>query len=109
MIRSLTLGGGLLLLAAPVQVPAGPEATVTNPLLAPWKGPYGGVPPFDQVKVEHFKPALEAAMAEQLAEVDKIANDPAAPTFENTLAALERTGRSLDRAASVFGIVLPAR
>jgi peptidyl-dipeptidase Dcp len=80
------------------------ETTVDNPLLAPWTGPYGGVPPFDKVKVEHFRPALEAAMAEQLAEVDKIAGDPAPPTFENTLAALERSGRTLDRVGTVFGI-----
>jgi peptidyl-dipeptidase Dcp len=79
-------------------------ASVQNPLLAPWTGPYGGVPPFDHVKVEHLKPALEAAMAEQLAEVERIANDPAAPTFENTLAALERSGRTLDRVGTIYGI-----
>jgi peptidyl-dipeptidase Dcp len=89
-------------LAAPAALAA--EATVQNPLLAPWTGPYGGVPPFDKVRVEHFQPALEAAMAEQLAEVDKIANDPAPPTFENTLAALERSGRTLDRVATIFGV-----
>jgi peptidyl-dipeptidase Dcp len=54
-----------------------------NPLLAQWGGPYGDVPPFDKVQVTLFKPALEAAMSENLADVDKIANDPAAPTFEN--------------------------
>ena len=54
-------------------------AAPQNPLLAPWTGPYGGVPPFDQVKVEHFKPALEAAMAEQLAEIDRITADPPRP------------------------------
>src|SRR5437868_5617929 len=72
-------------------------APVQNPLLAPWTGPYGGLPPFDQVKVEHLKPALEAGMTEQLAEVDAIDSDPAPPTFENTLAAYERSGRLLDR------------
>jgi peptidyl-dipeptidase Dcp len=79
-------------------------AVEANPLLAPWTGPYGGVPPFDRVEVAQFKPALEAAMAEQLAEIDKIAADPAPPTFENTIATLERTGRTLDRVANVFGI-----
>ena len=68
-----------------------------NPLLAEWDGAYGGVPPFDEVRVEHFEPALEAAMAENLANVEKIANDPAPPTFENTIAALERASRTLDR------------
>src|SRR5687767_6514116 len=90
MIRFLALGAGLAALLCAAPSPAAPEATVQNPLLAPWTGPHGGVPPFDRVKVEHFKPALEAAMAEQLAEIDKIAGDPAPPTFENTFAALER-------------------
>ncbi len=84
--------------------PPTPAPAPDNPLLASWSGPYGGVPPFDQVKVEHFKPALEAAMAENLAEVDRIAADPAAPTFENTIAALEKTGRTLDRVGAVFGV-----
>jgi peptidyl-dipeptidase Dcp len=76
----------------------------TNPLLAKWEGPYGGVPPFDRVQVSLFKPALEAAMAEQLAEIQKIASDPAPPDFENTIAALERTGRTLDRVSTLYGI-----
>ena len=75
-----------------------------NPLLPKWTGPYGGVPPFDRVKVEHFKPALEAAMAEHLAEVERIAADPAAPNFENTFAALERSGRTLDRVGAVYNV-----
>src|SRR5262245_3258965 len=61
----------------------------TNPLLAPWGGPYGGVPPFDRARPEHLGPALEAAMAENLAEVDRIASEPAPATFENTIAAME--------------------
>jgi peptidyl-dipeptidase Dcp len=77
---------------------------VSNPLLADWTGPYGGVPPFDQVRVEHFKPALEAAMAENLAEIDRIANNPAPPTFENTIAAMERAGRTLDRVGTAYGV-----
>src|ERR1044071_795308 len=68
-----------------------------NPLLAKWEGPYGGVPPFDRVQIPLFKPALETAMAEQLAEIQKIANDSAAPDFENTIAALEQSGQSLGR------------
>jgi len=75
-----------------------------NPLLAKWVGPYGGVPPFDKVRVADFKPALEAAMAENLSEVERIASDPAAPTFENTIAALERTGQTLDRVTTFYGI-----
>ena len=75
---------------------------MSNPLIPQWTGPFGGVPPFDRVKVEHFKPALEAAMAEHLAEIERIAADPAAPDFENTLAALERAGRMLDRVGAVY-------
>src|SRR5258706_3451242 len=79
-------------------------ALMTNPLTSPWTGPYGGIPPFDKVRVEHFKPGLESAMAEMLTEIDRIANDPATPTFENTLAAMERAGKTLDRAYTVYGI-----
>ena len=75
-----------------------------NPLLAKWEGPYGGVPPFDKVKVELFKPALEAALAERLAEIEKIAANPEAPNFENTIAALERAGRTFERVTAVYGV-----
>jgi peptidyl-dipeptidase Dcp len=77
---------------------------MTNPLIEEWPGPYGGVPPFDQVRVEHFKPALEQAMAESLAEIERIAGDPAPPTFANTLEALERSGRTLDRVGAIYGV-----
>jgi peptidyl-dipeptidase Dcp len=91
-----------------MQMTPAPGQTVTqgdeNPLLREWSGPYGGVPPLDRVRVEHFRPALEAAMAENLAEIERIANDPAAPTFENTIVALERAGRTLDRVRAVYGI-----
>src|SRR5258706_15454692 len=75
-----------------------------NPLIAKWTGPCGGVPPFDQVKVEDFKLALEAAMAECLAEMDRIAGDPAAPTFANTIEAMEKGGRMLDRVGNIYGV-----
>jgi len=75
-----------------------------NPLLSEWTGPYGGLPPFDQVKVEFFKPALEAAMAENLSEIDKIANDSAPPTFENTIVAMEKAGQTLDRVGTIYNV-----
>jgi len=75
-----------------------------NALLAPWTGPYGGVPPFDRVRVVDFKPALEAAMVEKLLEIDKIAADPAAPTFDNTPVALERAGRTFSRVNAIYDI-----
>src|SRR5215203_7015855 len=78
-------------------------APAGNPLLEKWVGPYGGVPPFDKVKIEDFKPALEAAMAENLAEIDKIANQTSTPTFENTIVELERSGETLNHVQTIFG------
>jgi peptidyl-dipeptidase Dcp len=75
-----------------------------NPLLAPWAGPAGGVPPFDRVRVADFKPALEAAMAENLAEIDTIARNSAAPAFDNTIAALERSGHTFKRVSAIYGV-----
>jgi peptidyl-dipeptidase Dcp len=80
------------------------EAAAPNPLLEQWTGPFHGVPAFDRYRVEQFKPALEAGMAEQLAEIDTVAGNPAPPTFENTIAAVERAGRTLSRVVSVYGI-----
>ncbi len=78
--------------------------TVGNPLLAKWTGPFGGIPPFDKVKISDFKPALEAAMAENLKEIDAIANNKAAPTFANTFIPLEKSGDTLNRVGTIFGI-----
>jgi peptidyl-dipeptidase Dcp len=89
----------LVLTAAPAA--AAPPA---NPLLAPWAGPFGGVPPFDQAQVAQIKPALEAAMAAELAEIEAIAGNPRPATFENTIAALERSGRSLERVRVVYDV-----
>ncbi|MBK7644129.1 MAG: M3 family metallopeptidase [Planctomycetes bacterium] len=82
--------------------PAKPASS--NPLLAPWSGPFGGLPPLASVRIADFKPALESAMAENLAEIDAIANDKAAPNFENTIAAMEKAGRSFARVRTVFDI-----
>ena len=78
--------------------------TEDNPLLAKWEGPYGGVPPFDRVQIPLFKPALEAGMAAELAEIEKIANNPAPPDFQNTIVALEGAGEALDRVQTLYGI-----
>ncbi|MGH8314332.1 MAG: M3 family metallopeptidase, partial [Steroidobacterales bacterium] len=80
------------------------EKIMTNPLLAPWTGPYGGVPAFDKVRVEDFKPALETAMAENLAEIDKIAANPQAPSFDNTVIALEKSGETLMHVITYYDI-----
>ena len=81
-----------------------PAAPTSNPLLAKWSGPHGGVPPFAQVKVEHFKPALEAAMDENRREIAAIVSEPAAPTFENTIVALEAAGRTFSDVETLYGI-----
>ncbi|MDQ1728399.1 MAG: peptidyl-dipeptidase Dcp, partial [Pyrinomonadaceae bacterium] len=80
------------------------ESYATNPLLAKWEGPYGGLPPFDRVQVSQFKPALEAAMAENLAEIDRVARDTNAPTFANTIVTLEQAGQTLDRVQTIYGV-----
>jgi peptidyl-dipeptidase Dcp len=72
-----------------------------NPLLKESTLPYH-YPHFDRIKEEHFTPAMEAGMAEQLKEIEAIANNPAAPTFQNTLIAMERSGKTLERAQRVF-------
>ena len=76
-------------------------APVDNPLLKESALPYH-YPPFDKIKDAHFVPAIEAGMREQLKEVDLVANNSEKPTFENTVVALERTGRLLDRAEQTF-------
>lgn len=81
-----------------------PAETGENVLLAKWDGPYGGVPPFDEMDLDDLKPALEAAMAENLEEIDAITENPEAPTFENTIVALERTGEKWDRVSVMRGI-----
>ncbi len=80
-----------------------PSATVNqaNPFFADSPLPLN-YPQFDRIKDSDFAPAFDAGMAEQLKEIDAIANNPAKPTFENTIVALEKTGQTLDRATNVF-------
>ena len=73
----------------------------SNPLLQPWNNPFG-LPPFEAVRAEHFEPAFEVARKAHLAEIDAIGNEASPPSFENTIAALDRCGRQLDRIESLF-------
>jgi len=73
-------------------------------LLAKWQGPYQGVPAFDKVSLIGLIPAIEAGMKINLAEVEAIANSKEAPTFENTIVAMERTGEDLGRVFTYWGI-----
>jgi peptidyl-dipeptidase Dcp len=79
----------------------------SNPFYAASTLPFGA-PPFDKIKDEDYQPAIEAGMAQELVEIMRIANDPAAPTFENTLVAMERTGRLLARVSAAFNGVSQA-
>jgi peptidyl-dipeptidase Dcp len=74
---------------------------MATPFDVPSTLPYA-LPPFGDVRLEHYRPAFEAGMAEQRAEVEAIATDPHAPTVENTLVALERSGQLLTRVSHVF-------
>jgi peptidyl-dipeptidase Dcp len=94
-IALLALGFGMQLSA---------HAETDNPLLAEWGGPYGGVPAFDRMELEHLKPALEAAMARQLEEIEAITAQSEPPTFDNTIVPWERAGRDLSRVSAYYGV-----
>ncbi len=85
----------------PLSATVGP-ALSDNPLLAAWSAPFG-LPPFEQIRPAHFAPALREAMRQQLAELDEIAARPEPPSFDNTVAAFDRTGALLYRLEAVLG------
>ena len=72
-----------------------------NPLLGEWRTP-DGVPPYDRIRPEHYEPAFDAALLAARADYRRIADNPAAPTFANTIEAMEGAGRPLGRISSVF-------
>ncbi|WP_205481060.1 M3 family metallopeptidase [Sphingomonas arenae] len=86
--------------ATPASVPV-----PNNILLTEWTGPYDGVPPWDQVKPELFNEAFQFAVDEQRREYQAIANSPEAPTFANTIEAMEKAGQRLGRVQAVFGVM----
>ncbi len=88
-------------LHSPAAVPATPAAAQANPFFQESPLPLH-YPQFDRIRDSDFAPAFDAGMAQQLAEVDAIAANPAPPTFENTLVAMEKSGQLLDRATTVF-------
>jgi peptidyl-dipeptidase Dcp len=81
--------------------------TSQNPLLKDWTDRFG-LPPFAAVAPDQFRPAFDEALARHRAEVDAIACDPAAPTFGNTVVALEKSGRALDRVSNLFWVLAGA-
>jgi peptidyl-dipeptidase Dcp len=78
-----------------------PETVRENPFFRPWDGPFG-LPPFAEIRTGDFAPAYERAMAEHDAEIEAIVSDPAPPTFDNTVTALERAGSAMTRIGGVF-------
>src|SRR5499427_9601353 len=88
-------------LLAQITAVSAADSMPDNPLLKESALPYH-FPPFDKIKNEDFQPAIEAGMREQLKEIEPIANNSEQPTFDNTIVALERTGRLLDRAYRTF-------
>jgi peptidyl-dipeptidase Dcp len=118
MTRSLALAVCILALAACNEQPAATTETAqpapaampapaANPLLTASTLPYQA-PPFDLIKDEHYLPAFEQGMSEQLVEIGKIADNSEAPTFENTIEAMERTGETLNRVRRIFGGLVQA-
>jgi peptidyl-dipeptidase Dcp len=72
-----------------------------NPFFEHWTTPFG-MPPFDRIRAEHFAPAFDRGMQEQIAEIDTVAGSGTGPSFANTIEALERSGRLLERVSRVF-------
>lgn len=89
----------LLIVAAAIALAS--CAKEQNPFLQEWTTPYG-IPPYDQIKIEHYMPAIKAGIAQQEAEIQAIVDNPDAPTFENTVAALELSGSILSKVMGVL-------
>jgi peptidyl-dipeptidase Dcp len=85
--------------------PAAGPAAAASPLLAPWPGGFGGVPPWQAGTPASYREALLGAIAARRAEIDAIVGQAAAPTFDNTIAALENAGRALDRVSRMFSVM----
>lgn len=77
------------------------KQSASNPFFTEWTTPYG-IPPFDQIKNEHFMPAIEQGMQQHLEEIDGIVNNQEAPTFSNTIEAMDYSGRLLSKTLAVF-------
>jgi len=101
---AIALAAGVPAFAAADAAPA-TVVVSNNVLLKEWTGPYGGVPPWDQVKPELFPEAFQVGIDQLLAETDAIANNTAYPSFENTIEAMEKSGRTLDRVQALFGVM----
>jgi peptidyl-dipeptidase Dcp len=111
IMSAFIMSGAIAMGASSTPAGAGNAAAAkldtSNPFYAPSTLPFHA-PPFDKIKDEDYQPAIEAGMAEQISEMQAIAENPAPPTFENTLVAIEKTGRLLQRAMAAFEAVSEA-
>lgn len=82
----------------------GKSVTTESDLLKPWSGPYGGVPPWNLVRAEEMVPAMKRAIELASEEINQIANNSAPATFENTIVAMEKAGKTLSRLVAIFGV-----
>ena len=98
---AMMLGLGVIMAGTNLEAQGNAAFGPSNPFYAASTLPFHA-PPFDRIKDSDFQPAIEAGIAQQRHEIDAIANDPAAPTFENTIVALERSGQLLNRVTQVF-------
>ncbi|MBD5314124.1 MAG: M3 family metallopeptidase [Bacteroides sp.] len=103
MNKLVTAALGALLLPVALSTPNDMIAqTRQNPFMVPYETPFG-IPPFEQISYEDYMPAIEKGIADKRAEIEAIANNPATPTFDNTILAMEKSGDLLQRVMLVFG------
>jgi len=106
-MSTLITAGAVSLSSLNPSLAAAADFGPANPFFAPSTLPFQA-PPFDKIKDEDFQPAIEAGMAQEEVEIEAIANNPDAPTFDNTIVALEKSGQLLERVEAVFGGVTGA-
>lgn len=102
--RTFLAASGALAAASALPAAAFAQAASASAVTAAWTGPFGGVPAFDKVKVADFPAAFDLAMKTERAEIDAIANNPSPPDFDNTIAALERSGDLMNRVGTIGGV-----
>ncbi len=101
LVSILTLLSFIIMFSSCNQLEEKKDDLANNPLLQEWNTPFG-VPPFDKIQDEHYEPAFEFAMKEQMENIQKIIDNKEEPTFENTIVALEFSGLTLSKVSSVF-------
>jgi peptidyl-dipeptidase Dcp len=107
LLMTTVINAGIIAVSANPALAAAADFGPSNPFFAPSTLPFQA-PPFDKIKDADYQPAIEAGMAEQQSQIQAIANNPEAPTFENTIVAMEKSGRLFDRAMAAFNGVTGA-